>query len=290
MGGLAKLMPKTWWAMLVGGLALAGIPPLAGFFSKDAILASALDRGAYGYVLFVAGMVGTFLTGLYTFRMLFIVFGGEPSGYVREHPPHAHGDRVAQWSMYVTVASADRARGVRRLAPVRRPLERRCETGSTRSRRRSSRRAGRRRRSRASLAVLLGLAGIAVAWWIYSAHRAPAPKPSRVARAQVLLRRGVRRRLLPAGRPALARPLRRRRGPARRRLDHRRHRRRPLGRRPRPRAPDRPRPHVRVRPRRRARRPRPRLHGGQGEPLRDIPSTAGHAGSDPCHAETGTGR
>src|SRR5574337_299622 len=45
MGGLRRLMPKTWWAMLVGGLALAGLPPLSGFFSKDSILASALDRG-----------------------------------------------------------------------------------------------------------------------------------------------------------------------------------------------------------------------------------------------------
>ena len=56
MGGLRKLMPKTWWAMLIGGLALAGIPPLSGFFAKDSILASALARGDwYGYLLFAAG-------------------------------------------------------------------------------------------------------------------------------------------------------------------------------------------------------------------------------------------
>src|SRR4051812_11491728 len=105
MGGLRRLMPNTWWAMLIGGLALTGVPPLSGFFSKDSILAAALDRGAYGYVLFAAGLAGTFLTGLYTFRMLFIVFGGEQSGYVQEHPPHAHGDRIAQWSMYLTVGA-----------------------------------------------------------------------------------------------------------------------------------------------------------------------------------------
>src|SRR5207245_860787 len=69
MGGLGRLMPRTWWAMLVGGLALAGLPPLSGFFSKDSILAAALDRGWYGDVLFAAGMAGTFLTGLYTFRL-----------------------------------------------------------------------------------------------------------------------------------------------------------------------------------------------------------------------------
>src|SRR5439155_841784 len=44
-------------------------------------------------------------TGLYTFRMLFVAFGGEPSAYVQEHPPHAHGDRVAQQSMYLTVGA-----------------------------------------------------------------------------------------------------------------------------------------------------------------------------------------
>src|SRR3954469_7889405 len=103
MGGLRKLMPLTALAMLIGGLALAGIPPLSGFFSKDSILAASLDRGWYGDVLFACGLVGAFLTGLYTFRMLFIVFGGEPSPYVQEHPPHAHGDGVARWSMYLTV-------------------------------------------------------------------------------------------------------------------------------------------------------------------------------------------
>ena len=48
MGGLRRLMPWTWAAMLIGGLALTGIPPLSGFFSKDSILAAALDRGWYG--------------------------------------------------------------------------------------------------------------------------------------------------------------------------------------------------------------------------------------------------
>ena len=44
-----------------------------------------MDRGAYGYVLWVVGLAGTFLTGLYTFRLLFLVFWGEPSPFVREH-------------------------------------------------------------------------------------------------------------------------------------------------------------------------------------------------------------
>src|ERR1041385_7362552 len=72
MGGLRRLLPFTFAASLIGSLSLAGIPPFAGFFSKDSILAAALDHGWYGELLWVAGMVGTFLTGLYAFRMLFI--------------------------------------------------------------------------------------------------------------------------------------------------------------------------------------------------------------------------
>src|SRR5207244_10190266 len=85
MGGLRQLMPRTYWAFVVGALALVGIPPFAGFFSKDSILAAAMDHGTYGYILWVAGLAGTFLTGLYTFRMLFLVFWRAPSRFVREH-------------------------------------------------------------------------------------------------------------------------------------------------------------------------------------------------------------
>src|SRR5207247_2241585 len=85
MGGLRELMPRVRLAFLAASLALVGIFPFAGFFSKDSILAASMDRGAYGYVLWTVGLVGTFLTGLYTFRMFFLVFGGERSAFVREH-------------------------------------------------------------------------------------------------------------------------------------------------------------------------------------------------------------
>src|SRR2546429_3886581 len=55
MGGLGRLMPGAWIAFWVGGLALVGLPPFAGFFSKDSILAAALSRGGLGDALFVAG-------------------------------------------------------------------------------------------------------------------------------------------------------------------------------------------------------------------------------------------
>jgi NADH-quinone oxidoreductase subunit L len=85
MGGLARHLPLTYRAFIVGSLALAAIPPFSGFFSKDAILASAANAGALGWTLWVAGVVGAFLTALYTFRLLFVVFRGEPSPFVREH-------------------------------------------------------------------------------------------------------------------------------------------------------------------------------------------------------------
>jgi NADH-quinone oxidoreductase subunit L len=85
MGGLRKLLPRTYTVTLIGALALAGLPPLSGFFSKDAILASALAAGTYGQILWVVGILGAFLTALYTFRMIFIVFWGEPSPFAREH-------------------------------------------------------------------------------------------------------------------------------------------------------------------------------------------------------------
>ena len=86
MGGLRKAMPFTHVAFLVGALALAGIPPLSGFWSKDGIIASALaDGGALGYTLVVLGLVGALLTGAYTFRLYYLVFHGPPSDLVVAH-------------------------------------------------------------------------------------------------------------------------------------------------------------------------------------------------------------
>jgi NADH-quinone oxidoreductase subunit L len=85
MGGLGRQLPMTTQLFVVGALALAAVPPFAGFFSKDAILASVADAGALGWALWSAGALGAFLTAVYTFRLVFIVFAGEPSPFVREH-------------------------------------------------------------------------------------------------------------------------------------------------------------------------------------------------------------
>jgi NADH-quinone oxidoreductase subunit L len=78
MGGLKKYMPITYWTMIIGSLALAGIPPFAGFFSKDAIIEAVQlsTIPGHGYARF-AVTAGVFLTALYSFRLIFMTFHGE---------------------------------------------------------------------------------------------------------------------------------------------------------------------------------------------------------------------
>jgi NADH-quinone oxidoreductase subunit L len=102
MRGLGRVMPFTKWCFLAGALALVGIPPFSGWFSKDPIIASTLNIGWYGYVFYACGLVGAFLTGLYTFRLWFLVFPGEPGPFVREHY-HDHNGREGAWTMLLPV-------------------------------------------------------------------------------------------------------------------------------------------------------------------------------------------
>jgi NADH-quinone oxidoreductase subunit L len=174
MGGLRAFLPRTYWAFLIGAFALAGVPPFSGFFSKDSILAAALAGGWYGDVLWAAGMIGAFLTGLYTFRMVFIVFGGEPSAFVREHFHELKqdvvgislGSTVAVLAVLAAIGGWLQFAGIwtpvsNWLDPVAPALVDASSAQETVS---------------SLLAVLLGLAGIGVAWWIYSAHRVAAPR------------------------------------------------------------------------------------------------------------------
>ena len=80
MGGLRKHMPLAAATMTVGGLALAGIPPFAGFWSKDEILAVAFAAGGWSTVLWLVGTMTSILTAFYIFRLLAQVFLGEPRG------------------------------------------------------------------------------------------------------------------------------------------------------------------------------------------------------------------
>jgi NADH-quinone oxidoreductase subunit L len=105
MGGLARELPWTYRAFLVGALALAAIPPFAGFFSKDAILSSLVEQGSLGWILWGAGIAGAFLTGLYTFRLFFVVFFGDVTPSAREHlhKERFEGPLVMMWPIAVLV-------------------------------------------------------------------------------------------------------------------------------------------------------------------------------------------
>ena len=90
MGGLWKKMPHTGWTFVIGALALSGIPPLAGFFSKDEILASAFRTGHT--LIWGVAWATAFLTALYMFRLIFKVFFGNPQDpalyeHAHESPP-----------------------------------------------------------------------------------------------------------------------------------------------------------------------------------------------------------
>ena len=77
MGGLRKRIPVTFWTMTMGVFAIAGIPPLAGFFSKDEILYQAfISPNPFGKVLWAVGLLAAFITSFYMFRLWFKTFFG----------------------------------------------------------------------------------------------------------------------------------------------------------------------------------------------------------------------
>ena len=85
MGGLRKKLPVTFWTMTAAVLAIAGFPPFAGFFSKDAILYAAFLQGTGGKLLWFVGLVAALLTSLYMFRLWYMTFMGEPRSEVKHH-------------------------------------------------------------------------------------------------------------------------------------------------------------------------------------------------------------
>lgn len=91
MGGLSGKLKITYITFLIGCLAIAGIPPLSGFFSKDAILLSAFEHDKFLYVI---GVITAALTAFYMFRLLFITFGGSFRG-TEEQKHHIHESPAA---------------------------------------------------------------------------------------------------------------------------------------------------------------------------------------------------
>ncbi|MGH2896650.1 MAG: NADH-quinone oxidoreductase subunit L, partial [Solirubrobacteraceae bacterium] len=84
MRGFRKAMPFTFLCFIVGGLALSGLPPFSGWLSKDDIIGYLDNRGGGFLILGIAGYLGALMTGIYTFRMIFRAFWGEPCEEARE--------------------------------------------------------------------------------------------------------------------------------------------------------------------------------------------------------------
>jgi NADH-quinone oxidoreductase subunit L len=174
LAGVGRLMPFTRIVFLIGSLALVGIFPFAGFFSKDSIISACLDHGTYGYVIYACCMVGAFLTGVYAFRLYFIVFEGEPTPFAREHF-HRHRGQEGPMSMLWPVgvlALLSVIGGFIQFAPLWHPFSTWLGPVAAPFAEPSSWQEG----VSSIVAVAVGLAGIGVAWAIYGAKRAPAPR------------------------------------------------------------------------------------------------------------------
>jgi len=87
MGALRRYMPGTFITMGIATLAIAGIPPLAGFWSKDEILAKAFEMSA---VYWLIGVITAFITSFYMFRLMYMTFGGDDYRGAPAEDPHAH--------------------------------------------------------------------------------------------------------------------------------------------------------------------------------------------------------
>ncbi len=91
MGGLRKKMPITFWTFLIGTVSLSGVPPFSGFWSKDAILASALEFGMLNpshLGIYVVTLLSAGITAFYMLRLVYMTFAGEPRD--KEKYSHAH--------------------------------------------------------------------------------------------------------------------------------------------------------------------------------------------------------
>ncbi|HVL25121.1 MAG TPA: NADH-quinone oxidoreductase subunit L [Thermomicrobiales bacterium] len=107
MGGLRKHMPVTFWTFLIGSLANAGVIPLAGFWSKDEIIVGAwVSDSSFGKPAAIIGLVAAFLTALYMFRLVFLVFFGRERFDIARIHPHESGPWMAAPLVLLAIPSA----------------------------------------------------------------------------------------------------------------------------------------------------------------------------------------
>jgi len=161
MGGLRRAMPLTAYTWMIGWLAMAGIPPLSGFFAKDQVVAAASQSGRLG--LWYAALFGAFLTAVYETRATFLAFFGERryEGHPHDPPPRM------RWTLVVLAAGAALAGFLglsattglipKFLVPVVGPTQ--------------EARAGPSEGVLALVSFVVAVAGIALAWFVYLSER-----------------------------------------------------------------------------------------------------------------------
>jgi NADH-quinone oxidoreductase subunit L len=161
MGGLRRAMPITAYTWMIGWLAMAGIPPLSGFFAKDQVVAAASQAGRAG--LWYAALFGAFLTALYETRATFLAFFGEP-----RYEGHPHDPPPRMRIVLVALAAGAAVAGVLGLSATTglipkflTPVVGRTEEA----------RAGQSELVLSIVSVAVAVAGIALAWFVYLSRR-----------------------------------------------------------------------------------------------------------------------
>jgi len=104
MGGMRKKIPITFWTMMCAAVAIAGVPPFSGFFSKDAILLAAYEQSPTIYWI---GIITAGMTAFYVFRAMFLTFFGEYRG----HEHHSHESPPVMWVPLAILAALSLAGG-----------------------------------------------------------------------------------------------------------------------------------------------------------------------------------
>ena len=161
MGGLRKPMPITYWTFLIGSLALAGVPPLAGFFSKDEIVLVAKDEGVWWLAIVL--LVGAAMTAFYTTRLVLKTFFGEYRGQA-----HPHESPRVMTTPLIVLAVTTCFVGLLGFAPVGAPFLDWVYFGDEPHEAIFS-------PVVAAISVAVVLIGVAIGWTLYKRYRTPDP-------------------------------------------------------------------------------------------------------------------
>ncbi|MFO0706876.1 MAG: NADH-quinone oxidoreductase subunit L [Nitrospira sp.] len=178
MGGLKDKLPVTYWTFIVGSLALAGFPLTAGFFSKDDLLVSAWSSGPLGQVLTLLGLLTALMTAFYSFRLVFVTFWG-PSHVDPHHAKHVHEPSQTMTIPLIVLAVLSIVAGYVGIPSFLEPVFAQGEAGAAHH--------GEAGLVIMIVATLMGLTGIAAAYYVYVLN----PQlPDRIARQWTSLYEG----------------------------------------------------------------------------------------------------